>query len=358
LSILRTILATLGAAAAAVCVRPAVGDDQPRRPDHYVVGADISWVQQAEDRGTRFSEGGDEDDILAILKRHGFNFIRLRVFHDPTKPTPKDRPYSREGYCDLDHTVAMARRVKAADMGLLVDFHYSDSWADPGKQFTPSEWADLPFDGLVEATRTWTRDAVLRFRDAGATPDIVQVGNEITPGLMTDRGGSTRDWEKLGRLLKAGLAGVREADPAILTMLHIDRSGDAEAARWWVDKALAQGVAFDILGLSCYRRWHGPPETWKATFEDLAERYPRLSFLVVEMAVEVAETNRIMLDLPEGRGLGTVIWEPTSNLNGQALFDRTGTVIPDRMRLYDELAEEFRTRRAGATPPADATPRP
>jgi arabinogalactan endo-1,4-beta-galactosidase len=314
--------------------------DQSAASQPFIIGADISWVQAAEDRGIRFSEDGEQRDILEILKRHGFNYVRLRVFHDPTKPTPRDRPYSPQGHCDLDHTIEMAKRVRAAGMRLLIDFHYSDAWADPGKQFTPSAWADLSFDELVTVTHDWTREAVAKLKAAGAAPDMVQIGNEISPGIMTDRGGSIRDWAKLARLLKAGIAGVKDVDPAILVTLHIDKGGDNKAARWWVDSALEQDVQFDILGLSCYTRWHGPPAGWKSNFEDLAQRYPKLTFLIVEYAAEILETNQIMSDLPDRRGLGTFIWEPTANNNGQALFDRDGRVISDRMRLVDEVAKK------------------
>jgi arabinogalactan endo-1,4-beta-galactosidase len=288
---------------------------------------------------------GVERDILEILKDHGFNYIRLRVFHDPTKPTPRDRPYSMQGYCDLPHTIDMAKRVKAADMGLLIDFHYSDSWADPGKQFTPSAWANLSFEELVTVMHEWTKEAITKMKDAGVQPDMVQIGNEITPGIMTDCGGSTRDWTKLGQLLKAGIAGVKNVDPKILVMLHIDKAGDNQATRRWVDAALVQAVQFDILGLSCYTRWHGPPSGWKANFDDLVTRYPKLSFAIVELAAEVTETNQIMADLPNSKGLGTFIWEPTANNNGQALFDRQGAVVSDRMRLYDVVAKKHTSRK-------------
>jgi arabinogalactan endo-1,4-beta-galactosidase len=302
-----------------------------------IIGADISSVQAAESRGVHYSDNGERKDILAILKDHGFNYIRLRVFNDPTKPTPRDRPYSPDGFCDLPHTIEMAKRVKAMGMGLLIDFHYSDSWADPGKQFTPSAWADLPFDDLVTRMHDWTKDAISRMRDAGVQPDMVQIGNEITPGMMTDRGGSSRNWDQLGRLLKAGIAAVREVNPKILVMLHIDKGGDNQATRRWVDAALAQGVSFDILGESCYTRWQGAPAGWRANFDDLAMRYPKLSFVIAEVGSEAAEAVDIMGGLPDGRGLGTFIWEPTSNLNGQALFDNTGAVIPERMAVYDKV---------------------
>ncbi len=307
----------------------------------YIVGADISWVQQREASGARYSDNGVETDILAILKDHGFNFIRLRVFNDPTKRTPRDRPYSMQGYCDLAHTIAMGRRVKAAGMGLLIDFHYSDSWADPGKQYTPSAWAQLSFDDLVKATHDWTKESVAKMKEAGAEPDMVQVGNEITPGLMTDRGGSVRDWPQLGRLLKAGLSAVKEVDPRILTMLHIDKGGDNEATRRWVDAALAQGIKFDLLGLSCYQRWQGPPAGWKANFEDLAGRYPKLRFVMAEVDAQALQANEIMRSLPARRGLGTFIWEPTANNANQALFDNRGAVITAKMAQYDEVVAKY-----------------
>jgi arabinogalactan endo-1,4-beta-galactosidase len=278
----------------------------------YIVGADISSVQAAEDRGVKYRDKGVEKDILEILKDHGFNYIRLRVFLDPTKRTPRDRAYSMAGYCDLPHTILMARRVKAAGMGLLIDFHYSDSWADPGKQFTPSAWAELPFGELVKKLHDYTKDAVEQLKAAGAQPQMVQVGNEITPGMMTDHGGSARNWKQLAQLLKAGISGVKEVDPAILAMLHIDKGGDNMATRRWVDAAIGQGVAFDILGESCY--------------------------LIAEVSYETADSNKIMKDLPDHRGLGTFIWEPTMNNNGQALFDPQGTLIPEKTAPYDQLS--------------------
>jgi arabinogalactan endo-1,4-beta-galactosidase len=313
------------------------GGEKKPLPSGYIVGADISWVQQAEDRGTRYGDNGAQKDILEILKDHGFNYIRLRVFVDPTKSTPRDRPYSAQGYCDLPHTIAMGKRVKAAGMGLFIDFHYSDSWADPGKQYAPSAWAGLSFDELVRKTRDYTKDAVEQLKAAGAAPDMVQIGNEITPGMMTDRGGGTNNWPQLGALLKAGIAGAREASPKIRIVLHIDKGGDNEATRRWVDAALEQGAEFDILAQSCYTRWQGQPSAWKANFEDLVKRYPKLSFIIAELAADVREANEVMLDLPDRKGLGTFIWEPTANNNQQALFDNRGNVIPARMALYDQL---------------------
>jgi arabinogalactan endo-1,4-beta-galactosidase len=287
----------------------------------------------------------------------------LRVFVDPTKAGVNYRAYSADGYCDLAHTIVMAKRVKAAGMGLLIDFHYSDSWADPAKQHTPAAWAELSFPDLVLKMHDWTRDAIQQMKDAGVRPDMVQIGNEITPGMMTDRGGSTKDWDQLAALLKAGISGVEEVDPKILIMLHIDRGGDNRTTRYWVDSAIDHGVQFDVLGESCYMQWQGKPETWKANFEDLVQRYPNLYFVCAEIADEVRPANDIMRGLPDHKGLGTFIWEPTQNGNRQGLFTsirrggrfanavppensnastpRPGAVIPEKMSAYDQLVKDY-----------------
>ncbi len=350
--------------------------------DDYMVGADISWVQQREAQGTRYGENGVAKDILQILKSHGFNYIRLRVFVDPTKATPSDRPYSAEGYCDVPHTVAMGKRVKAAGMKLLIDFHYSDAWADPGKQHVPSAWKDLSNEDLAKKVHDWTKDAIGQMVAAGATPDMVQVGNEITPGMMTDHGGAANaaGWPVLGSYLKAGIAGVKEADPNAMILLHLDRGGDRtfngtvgaanRTTRAWIDNATAQGVQFDVLGISCYQQWQGPPAGWKANFEDLAQRYPKLKFVMAEVDAQAVQANDIMMSLPDHRGLGTFIWEPTANNAQQGLFEqpagrgfgrgrgaaatsapasapgpRVVNVIPEKMAQYDQVVEKYHLKK-------------
>jgi arabinogalactan endo-1,4-beta-galactosidase len=310
-------------------------------PTPYIFGADISSVQAAEARGqATYTDNGKPDDVLHILKNHGFNYIRLRVFNDPTAASPQGRPYSAQGFCDLPHTIVMAKRAKALGMGVLIDFHYSDSWADPGKQFTPVAWANLPFPQLVAAMHDWTADAIRQMKAAGAEPDMVQIGNEITAGMMVDHGGSTRNWNQLGQLLKAGISAVKGVNPNILCMLHIDKGGDNRATRNWVDNALAQNVQFDILGESCYTKFQGPPATWKTNFADLVQRYPKLWFVIAEVSDETADSNAIMHNLPNYKGLGTFIWEPTQNGNGQSLFTR-GAVDPLKMKAFDDLVRAY-----------------
>jgi arabinogalactan endo-1,4-beta-galactosidase len=331
------------------------GKAVPYQPN-FIVGADISVVPASEARGIEYSDNGVQKDILQILKDHGFNYIRLRIFVEPTN----QGGYSAQGYCGLAKTIPMAKRVKEAGMGLLLDFHYSDTWADPGKQTKPLAWREMPPEQLIKTMHDYTKDVITQLKTAGGEPDMVQIGNEITPGMLlnampggrgggardvsTQPEGSTRNWDLLASLLKAGIAGTKEADPRILIVLHIDKGGDNGASRTWVDAALEHGVSFDILGESCYTRYQGPPAGWKANFDDLAARYPKLSFIVAEVAYETAESNEIMHHLPDHRGLGTFIWEPTQGGNRQQLFDNTGEVIPEKMALYDKVVKDYGVR--------------
>jgi arabinogalactan endo-1,4-beta-galactosidase len=138
-------------------------------------------------------------------------------------------------------------------------------------------------------------------------------------------GGSTSNWDNLATLLAAGIEGVREVDPTILVMLHVENTDDLAGVRWWVDNALTRGVEFDVLGLSCYTAFQGAPSVWEATFNALAADYPDLSFVIAEYNPERTLANTIIRNLPDGRGLGTFFWEPTrSGEWGDALFTWQG----------------------------------
>ena len=198
----------------------------------FILGADISWVQQQEDEGVCFADHGVLKDILAILKDHGFNWIRLRVFHNPKA----EKGYSRKGYCDLDHTLAMAKRIKAAGMRFLLDFHYSDTWADPGHQIKPAAWKDLHGAELEKAVHDYTRDVVAALKQQGTPPDIVQIGNEISNGFLWPDGNVWKSgkWDVFCGLIKAGIAGAKEADPSVKIMLHLAWGGqNAQSRSFW-----------------------------------------------------------------------------------------------------------------------------
>ena len=301
----------------------------------FILGADISWVQQREEQGTHYSDGGYAKDTLQILKDHQFNWIRLRLFYDP-KATGG---YSRAGYCDLPHTIAMAKRIKAAGMHFLLDFHYSDNWADPGKQVKPSAWKDLHGEQLRVALHDYTRDTLLEFRKQNVLPEMVQVGNEISAGMLRPDGAINQSFDTFNELLKSAISGVRNTDPSIKIMLHLAKGGQNADSRWFLDHVLVGGVEFDLIGQSYYPRWHGTLEDLKANLTDLATRYKQPIIVVEYSAPNIKEINDIVHGLPNGKGLGTFIWEPTSG----ALFDRTGKT-KEQINVYDELAREYQAR--------------
>ncbi len=327
-------------------------DDNGQSSVSYMLGADISFVQEEEDKGVVFTDDGVQKDFLQLMKDHGFNFVRLRLFHDPGAPGGYQTEFVNraEPYCDTAHTIEMAQRVAAAGMGLLLDFHYSDSWADPDDQRKPAAWEEYAFSELTSAVYEYTRDTLLEFEAAGALPQMVQVGNEITPGMLRPDGASydPNNWDQLAELLTAGLTAVKDVDGDIQTMLHIDRGGDNETTVWWVGEAVTRGVEFDVLGQSAYSAYHGGPADWEANFVDMAERYPDLKFVVAEYNGDKRALNDIMRALPDGRGLGTFFWEPTANGEwGDAMFTRAGSEAqtkPADWAIYDQIADDYELR--------------
>jgi arabinogalactan endo-1,4-beta-galactosidase len=317
----------------------------------HILGADVSWLLEDEASGATYYDGGQKLELLTLLKARGFNYIRIRTFVDPSAAGgyAAGKP---EAWCDRAHTIELAQRVRALGMGFLLDFHYSDNFADPGKQVKPAAWAALPFADLVTAVHDYTRETVAALAEAGVAPDMVQVGNEITPGmLLPDGASSNANWPKLGQLLKAGATAVQEVDPNIRIMLHIEKGGDNATTRWWVDHALAEQVPFQILGQSCYTDFQGTPDMWQANFADLVTRYPTLSFVIAEYSQEKRRANDIMHDLPDQRGLGTFIWEPTRWM--EAVFDRKGQRYDGNALLdtYSQIADDYGLPRAKPPPP-------
>ena len=196
--------------------------------DDKMIGADISWVQEQEDKGQKYYENGVQKDILQILKDNGFNWIRLRLFVDPTA----ENGYSKDGYCDLDHTIEMAKRIKAAGMKFLLDFHYSDNWADPGKQYPPASWSRDHGSGLEGRIYRYSNETIKKLMDEGVTPDMVQIGNEINHGMVWPQGKIDSTYMSFCVMLRCASAGVRAANPDIKIMVHIACGGqNAESVR-------------------------------------------------------------------------------------------------------------------------------
>lgn len=303
----------------------------------YSIGADVSWVQQQEDKGLTFTDEGVKGDVLEILSKKGFNWIRLRLFVDPTA----DMGYSKQGYCDLEHTLVVAKRVKAAGMKFLLDFHYSDTWADPGKQFKPSSWEGLTGKALEKKLFQYTMEVLLRFKKEGVLPDMVQVGNEINHGMVWPNGKSDSTLMLLSGLLRSGCKAVRSVSPKMQIMIHIACGGQNQESVWFLDKILRNGVRFDVIGQSYYPEYHGTLEDLKTNLTDLVNRYHK-PVVVVEYQVLRKEVNDIVFNLPDKKGRGSFIWEATSPRWGN-LFDKDGAAT-EYLQLYPAVSKMFRER--------------
>ena len=262
------------------------------------------------------------------------NYVRLRIFNEPAR----DSGYSPgKGFCDLNHTLAMAKRVKAAGMKLLLDFHYSDYWADPGKQYKPAAWNGLSFADLKKALYEYTRQVMNALKQQGTLPDIVQTGNEINHGMVWPEG-NVANMDQLAALIKAGSAAVTEVSPSTILLLHLALGGQNEESVFFIDNMLARGVPFDVIGLSYYPKWHGTLDDLRYNINDLARRYKK-DMVVAEYSSLKKEVNKIAFEVPNGQGKGTFIWEPLSIW--EKVFDEKGKAIEGMMNVYDEIAGEF-----------------
>jgi arabinogalactan endo-1,4-beta-galactosidase len=323
-----------------------------KNPNLFAIGADITDQEVAPD-ATRAN-------LLTIMKSHGFNYVRLRTFVDPKASDGYDKT---NGYDDITHTVAFGKQIKDACMGLLIDFHYSDNWADPGKQCVPVAWQGYTtIADLATAVHDYTKDAITKLIAGGARPDMVQIGNETTPGMLLHRcdsggqptgsnpiTGSTSNWTNLGTLFKAGIQGVKDVDTSILISLHIDRGNDYNSSRNYINNAQNQGVKFDAFGESCYTAYQGQPSAWQSTFTQLSTAFPNLKLFIAEYGPEQRAANDIIFNLPNNQGLGTFNWEPTTQgawNTGHDLLRRSGTTYtaqPD-LALYDQMITAYASR--------------
>ncbi|MDF2984629.1 MAG: Arabinogalactan endo,4-beta-galactosidase [Eubacterium sp.] len=258
----------------------------------FINGADISHLPQIEDFGGKFfNRQGERQDCLDILKEHGCNYIRLKVWNRPGLPFSDPA-----GYNDKTHVLQMARRAVDKGFKLLIDFHYSDWWTDPGKQYIPEDWKGLSFEGLNTALYDFTYDVLNCLKLQGTLPQMVQIGNEITNGMLWDIAKISEDfntpeqWDKLCTLLKAGISAAKTVSKDIKTIIHIERGGDSESSRYFYDRLVDRQVIHDVIGLSYYPIWHGPISDYAANIKDLSERYDK-DIAVVEVAYPYTAEN-------------------------------------------------------------------
>lgn len=305
---------------------------KPRVVDQ-MIGADISFLPELEARGMKFSDKGVTKDAIEIIKDHGFNYVRLRIFYNPAL----DSGYSpKKGFCNLDYTKQMAKRIKAAGLKLLLDFHYSDYWADPGKQNKPSAWKNLSFEELKKALFDYTKMVMEELKAQGTLPDMVQVGNEINHGIVWPEG-NVANIDQLAQLLCAGTAAVKAVEPKTQMMLHVALGGQNNESVFFIDNMIARGVHFDVIGQSYYPKWHGTLADLGNNLNDLVHHYNK-DVIVVEYSALKEEVNKIAFSLPNGKGKGTCIWEPLSTW--EKFFNEDGH-SNELLDLYDEMSRKY-----------------
>lgn len=314
------------------------------------LGADVSFLAQAQQQGTVFKDEGQPHDGLEILRHHGYNWVRLRLFNDP-KTLPNN----------LAYTIAEAKQAKKLGFDVLLDLHYSDDWADPAHETTPVAWQKLKHKQLVDAVFTFTRDTLKAFREAGVLPEMVQVGNEITSGMLWPDGKLPDNWPNFIELLDAGIRGVAAGaapERRPLIMLHIDQGGNIETTRWFFSHIIDAHLPFEVIGQSFYPWWQGSIAQLKANLAFMAREYHKPIF-VVETAYswhtdnydkkpgpfpETPAGQREFLDAvvtavaetPNGLGRGVFWWEPAVRgpLARRGLFDDQGNALP-ALNLFD-----------------------
>lgn len=318
----------------------------------YAIGADLSFLKQAEDQGFIFKENGQAKPGLLIFKDHGYNWIRLRLFHTPTQ-LPNN----------LGYTIALARQAKALGYKFLLDYHYSDTWADPGKQFLPKAWEGKSHKELEDSVYEYTRYTMTVFRDSSVYPDMVQVGNEISNGMLWPDGKLPGNWDQFADLVRAGIKGVYASCgnlPRPQIMIHIDKGGDKKFTKSFFDKLHSYGIQYDVMGQSYYPWWHGTLLDLRDCLHFMATEYKK-DIMVVEAAYNwtpkeyigkpapfpetpesqrefLEEVNRIVLNVADHRGIGIFWWEPAVARRGtRSFFDEAGNVMPV-VQVFDKYA--------------------
>lgn len=296
-----------------------------------VKGGDLSTLPKNEAHGAVYrNASGTTGDAPTLLHSAGMNYVRLKVWVNPA-----------DGYNDKAHVLAMAKRAKALGMKVLVDFHYSDAWADPGKQTKPAAWAGHGYAQLKTDVYNHTYDVLNALKAQGTTADMVQIGNEINAGMLWPEG-STDNWSQLAGLLTSGANAAKAVSSGTKVALHLAKGGDNAGTRWWFDNAVAYGVPFDVIALSYYGYWHGPLSDLQTNLDDAASRYGK-PVLVAEtayahtladedglenniatadqlvtgypatpagQAANFRDVLNVLEAVPNGRGLGAVYWEP------------------------------------------------
>lgn len=296
----------------------------------FAKGADISWITEMETEGKKFyNSAGVQQEGMALLKSLGMNTIRLRVWVNPAG-----------GWNNTADVVAKAVRAKNLGMRVMIDFHYSDSWADPGQQTKPAAWNALAITNLKIALASHTNDVLTALKNSGVTPEWVQVGNETNDGMLWPDGKASTNMNNFAQLVTAGYDAVKAVFPSAKVIVHVSNGNDNTLFRWLFDGLKNNNAKWDVIGMSLYPE----PGTWSTmnaqcltNMNDMVSRYGK-EVMVVEVGMswdQAAACNAFLTDLiaktksvTGNKGLGVLYWEPQSYANWKSYtkgaFDNTG----------------------------------
>ena len=255
----------------------------------FIKGMDVSTLLEEERCGAKYFDHGKQGELTDILKSYGCNYVRLRLWNDPY--AEDGRPYGA-GTNDLKTTIELAKRALCKGLGFLLDFHYSDFWADPGKQNVPKAWRGHDAEELANDVYRYTKEVLETLRRENAMPTMIQIGNEITNGLLWPLG-KKPEFDNIAKLVSAGIRAAREVDDGIPLMIHLDNGGNNEMYVEWFDNYVKRGLDFDIIGLSYYPFWHGTLEALSFNMKDMARRYgKKIVVAEVSMGFSVEDYRR------------------------------------------------------------------
>ena len=302
----------------------------PPVPASFAKGADVSWVTQMESVGVQFyNSSGTQQECMALMKSLGMNTIRLRVLVNPSP-----------AWNNAADVVAKAVRAKNLGLRIMIDFHYSDYWADPGKQNKPAAWATQDFATLKTSLANHTTDVLTQLKNNGVTPEWVQVGNETNDGMLWPDGRASTNMNNFTQLINAGYDAVKSVFATAKVIVHISNGYDNTLFRWMFDGLTANGAKYDVIGMSLYpstTNWASYNTQCLANMNDMVARYGK-EVMVVEAGMawdSPTECNSFLTDLISktasvtgNKGLGVLYWEPEAYNNWQGYtlgaFDNSG----------------------------------
>lgn len=296
----------------------------------FYKGADVSWVTEMESSGIKFyNSAGTEQECMQILKGIGMNAIRLRVWVNPAN-----------GWNNTADVVAKALRAKALGMKIMIDFHYSDTWADPGQQAKPAAWVGQDFTTLKQSLASHTTSVLNALKTNGITPAWVQVGNETNDGMLWPDGKASTNMSNFAQLVNAGYDAVKAVDTTIKVIVHISNGYDNSLFRWMFDGLKNNEAKYDVIGMSLYptsSNWSTLNTQCLANMNDMVSRYGK-NVMIVEIGMSwdnAPACNAFITDLiskvksvNNKKGIGVFYWEPESYNNWQGYtlgaFDNSG----------------------------------